>query len=157
MWRQFLSWYLKEILSPFRPTNIKNRLSSNYTGRVKLTSPTLMSNSWQNSYASNFLKNLFLQKRLPDLFELLTWCQKMMLWHPFSYIFIRSPAAAPPYRTLPFHLVLLLLQTTQGRRSPGGGPQSSAAPARNQFLVSGCIEHSGWWVLSRAWTLPPSK
>ncbi len=42
---------------------------------------------------------LFLQKRLPDLFELLTWPQKIRFWHPFWCIsagfhcYYRSPEA----------------------------------------------------------------
>ncbi len=47
-----------------------------------------------------FFLYLFLQKRLPDLFELLTWPQKMMFWHLFWCISVRSKAAessaAPP-------------------------------------------------------------
>jgi hypothetical protein len=39
-----------------------------------------------------FLFYLFLQKRLSDLFELMTWPQKMTFWRPFWRIFVRSPA-----------------------------------------------------------------
>jgi hypothetical protein len=38
----------------------------------------------------------------------------MMFWHTFWRIFVRSPAAAPPYQPNPFHLVLLLIQITRG-------------------------------------------
>ncbi len=63
-----------------------------------------------------FLKiDLFLQKRLANLFELLTWCKKMMFCHPFWCFFIRSQAAETYCWPPPPRLVLLCIQTTRGQ------------------------------------------
>ncbi len=57
----------------------------------------------QENLFSNLIskKYLFLQKRLPSLFELLTWPQKMTFWLTFWRCFVRNPAAAPPCRPPP--------------------------------------------------------
>jgi hypothetical protein len=55
-----------------------------------------------------------------NLFELLTWHQKMMFFlHPFSCIFVRRPAAPPPCWPPPFRSVLLFFQTTHGWEKSG--------------------------------------
>jgi hypothetical protein len=74
-----------------------------------------------------FKKYLFLQKRLPSLFEILTWPQKMTFWLTFWQFFVRIPAAAPPWR-----------------------PPPSASQHSNQFPVTGRVECGGWRVCSRA-------
>ncbi len=66
-----------------------------------------------------FLFDLFLQKRLQNLFELLTWRQKTTFWHPFWCFFIRSSVALLLCRHPHFRPVLLLLQTTRAREKSG--------------------------------------
>ncbi len=79
---------------------------------------------------SHFFFDLFLQKRLPDLFELLTWPQKMTFKRPFWRFFVRNPAAAFPAE-----------------------PEKNS----NQFPVAGRVECGGRRVLSRARSLALSK
>jgi hypothetical protein len=64
---------------------------------------------------SHFFLNLFLQKRLPDIFELLTWPQKITFKRPFWRFFVRNPTATSPAEPPPFRPVLLFIQTTWAR------------------------------------------
>ncbi len=78
-----------------------------------------------------YKKHLFLQTCLQNLFELLTWTQKMMFWHTFWCIFVRISATAPPCRPPSFCSVLLLLQTT--RRREKSRPAVIRSPVKCQL------------------------
>ncbi len=120
-----------------------------------LTSPTLTLNSAQNSYISDFFHifDLVLQKRLPNLFELLIWHQKTTFWRPLWRFFIRSFVAALVRRHLRFWPVLLLLLTTHAWEKSRWAMvpvQCSASQHSDQFLVQGYVQCGGRQVLSRA-------
>jgi hypothetical protein len=100
----------------------------------------------ENLLSTLYFFYLFLQKRLPDLFELMTWPQKMTFWHPFWHIFVRNQAAASPAEPpLPPGFTAYTDHLSAGEVPPGHGPQSGAAPVKNsnQFPVAGRIE-CGW-------------
>ncbi len=75
-------------------------------------------------------KYLFLQKCLPNFFELHAGCQKMMFWHTFRHIYIKNLTAAPPHWPH-FHSALLLFHTTKDREAPtSSGLQSEEVRVR---------------------------
>ncbi len=100
-----------------------------------------------------FLFDLFLQKRLPILFELLTWHQKMTFWHPFWRFFVRTSVGSLLCRHPRFRPVLLLLQTTQAQEKSCQAVVRSAVRCQlnsDQFLVPSRVECGGGRVLNRA-------
>ncbi len=70
-------------------------------------------------YQIFILFDLFLQKHLPNLFELLTWPQKMTFWRTFWRFFVRNSVASLLCRHPRFRPVLMLLQTTRAREKSG--------------------------------------
>jgi hypothetical protein len=125
-------------------------------GEVKVYLANLTLNSVQNSYVSEFLKNyLFLQKRLPNLFELLNRRQKGHFVVHFdlflSEVWSLHDPALPPFRS-----VLLLLQTTRGWEKSRRAVVCSPVRRKSTFQS---VSHPrlcrlrGWWVLSWACSL----
>ncbi len=92
-----------------------------------------------------FLKiYLFLQKCLPNLFELLIWCQKMMFWHPFKCFFVRSSVAAGTGDPLPFGFTAITDRVREkSSRAIVHTPQCTVTPVN--FTISSGPGPQGVW------------
>jgi hypothetical protein len=96
-------------------------------------------------------------KSLSNLFEILTWPQKMTLWLT-SDVFVRSPATAPP-ADLQHGFTVITDHPNKGKVWPGCGLQSGVSPViipigfRSQAVESA----GGWQVRTRAASLALSK
>jgi hypothetical protein len=147
-----MSIFLVDTVYPFSNTQwLSNSLEPKlYRARSRLTLPTLSSNSRQNlNLLDYFRNNLFLQKLLLNPFELLTWPQKIMFWHPFWCFLSRCcmTMSTPPH----FCLVLLLLQTTLVLETSSRARVRSPVRCKStssQFPVPGRVECMGRRVLS---------
>jgi hypothetical protein len=125
-------------------------------GKVKVDLANFDFNFLTKFLYISFFNDLFLQNRLPNLFELLTWPQKMMFWRPFWHFL----SAVSHGATLPislFHSVLLLIQTTwAGKKSRRAVVRSPVRHRSTLQLVSGTGLRRVQWgrqILSRACSL----
>ncbi len=110
-------------------------LSPNSTGRGQNWPRQLTSNFRQTSHTSDFKKVTFLQKRLPNLFELLTWPQKMMFWCPFWPFFVRSSVTTRPCGPpASVGFTVITDHPSAGEVLLGCGPQFGAVPVN--ILIS---------------------
>jgi hypothetical protein len=90
---------------------------------------------------------LFLQKHLPNLYELRTWHEKMIFWHSFRCFFIRSLATETHWRPPSFRLVLLWIQTMWGLEKSRQAVVHSAVRCQSTFQsVSDHVPDRVWWV-----------
>ncbi len=71
----------------------------------------------KNLLITSYFLYPFLQKHLPDLFELLTWPQKMRFWHPFWRIFVIILATASPTEPPPSARFYYYYRSPEGGRS----------------------------------------